>query len=144
METFLSVFKKYMWCKKCSSPDTECGNQHEYVVEPDDILSALYQLRGLLQRDDTCPDPPRDGTEPTLSRLLNHAEVARFWKQFEELFTKDQEQLWTALEYGLKQYLLVLKERENLFEDCEQLRKQNAELNRLLGNNEMSYINAET
>ena len=56
-----------------------------------------------------------------------------FWKQFQDMFPSNLEQLWNGLEHGMKQYLVVLKNRETLFEECEHLRKQNAELMQLLG-----------
>lgn len=65
---------------------------------------------------------------------MDPKEVDDFWKQFEGIYSKDKEQLWTGLQYGLNQYLTVLRERECLFGDCEQLRKQNEELLRLLHN----------
>lgn len=134
MLTMLSVFKRFIWCVKCASSNGQCAGQHEYTLEPDDILTALFELRHLLRKDENGPEI-RNGTEPTISRLLDPTEVTSFWKQFEVIFPPDQEQLWTGLEYGLMQYLLVLRERETLFEDCESLRKQNSELARLLGSN---------
>lgn len=130
-----SVFKKYMWCSTCSKEaeidDTD--HIHDYFIESDDVLTALFELRGLIRRE-AKEELVLKGTEPTLTRLLDPQEVATFWKQFERIFPANQEQLWIGLEHGLKQYLQVLKEREELFEECEQMRNQNKELSRLLSN----------
>lgn len=132
--SLLSVFRKVMWCKRCASSLDQCSEEeHEYVVEADDVLAALLEIREMLRKEQPSAGT-QNGTEANISRLLDAREVAEFWRQFEDIFPREQEQLWTGLEYGLKQYLLVLKERESVFEECEQLRKQNSELRRLLRN----------
>lgn len=132
MDVLLKVFQKYMWCKKCTSPHCKSHNEHEYCVDTDDILSALFELRNELRKE--MPSSGERTQSETLSRMLDSKEVAMFWMQFEGLFPKHLDQLWTGLEYGLKQYLVVLRERETLFEECEQLRQQNSELMKLLQN----------
>lgn len=132
MDKLLVVFQKYMWCQKCTTPFAKCNNDHEYLVDTDGVLSALFELRSQL-RNRNVPLEVIPGNE-TMSRLLDPEEVVVYWRQFKELFPKDMEQLWTGLEYGLKQYLVVLRERESLFDECELLRQQNNELVRLLHN----------
>lgn len=68
----------------------------------------------------------------TVSRLLAPSDVQKFWKRFENIFTPEKEKVWQSLEYGLSQYLKVLKEREELDNECEFLRNQNAELKHLM------------
>lgn len=68
----------------------------------------------------------------TVSRLLAPNDVQKFWKRFENIFTPEKEKVWQSLEYGLSQYLKVLKEREELDNECEFLRNQNAELKHLM------------
>lgn len=68
----------------------------------------------------------------TVSRLLSPNDVQQFWKRFENIFTPEKEKVWQSLEYGLTQYLKVLKEREELDNECEFLRNQNAELKHLM------------
>lgn len=68
----------------------------------------------------------------TVSRLLSPNDVQQFWKRFENIFTPEKEKVWQSLEYGLSQYLKVLKEREELDNECEFLRNQNAELKHLM------------
>lgn len=107
------------------------------MVDSDDILPALFDLRKELRvtAGDNCREGCHDSaTTTTLSRMLDQSEVAMFWKQFEEAFPPGQDQLWSGLEYGLKQYLAVLRERQSLYGECEDLRQQNLELERLLEN----------
>lgn len=68
----------------------------------------------------------------TISRLLATHDIENFWQQFNAAFTPEKEKVWQGLEYGLSQYLKVLKEREELDSECEFLRNQNAELKHLL------------
>lgn len=133
VEIFFSVFKKYIWCEGCSKPPGEADpdHVHEYLFLPDDLLNALCELRCLLRKETRKP-VLINGTEPTLVRLMDSREVASVWKQFEDYFPGHREALWAALENGLKQYLTVLQERENIFEECDRLRKLNRELSRLL------------
>lgn len=127
-----------MWCSNCTSLLEQGCASHSWVVESEDILPALYELRLQMQRtagyNELKSNDGEEGIKDTFSRLLEPKEVGEFWKQFEGVYPKDKEQIWTGLEYGLNQYLTVLKERESLYGECEQLRKQNEELNRLLQN----------
>lgn len=68
----------------------------------------------------------------TVSRLIASHDVEQFWSRFDTVFTPDKEKVWHSLEYGLTQYLKVLKEREELDNECEFLRNQNSELKHLL------------
>lgn len=68
----------------------------------------------------------------TVSRLISPHDVEQFWSRFDKVFTPEKEKVWQSLEYGLTQYLKVLKEREELDNECEFLRNQNAELKHLL------------
>lgn len=135
MDSFVKVFKKYMWCVNCTAPTVTSCLEHNYVLDSEDILPALFELRkelGLAVVDNSQGES-HDATT-TLSRMLDQSDVAMFWKQFEEAFPPGQDQLWSGLEYGLKQYLAVLRERQSLYGECEDLRQQNMELERLLEN----------
>lgn len=68
----------------------------------------------------------------TVPRLLSADDVELFWRRYREVFTEERRQLWESLEHGLQEYLRVLRRREQLDEECEQMRQQNAELRHLL------------
>lgn len=133
----IGVFRKYMWCSNCTSLLEQGCQKHCWLVDSEDILPALHEIRLQLQwtpRHCNMELNCSEDTKSTFSRLMDPKEVDDFWKQFEGIYSKDKEQLWAGLQYGLNQYLTVLRERECLFGDCEQLRKQNEELLRLLHN----------
>lgn len=68
----------------------------------------------------------------TISRSLTVEDIKEFWKRYRDLFPSDKECLWDGLLVGLKQYYETLKERKRLNNETEFLKKQNAELRRLL------------
>lgn len=135
-------FLQHAFCLHCSeshteisADDRECSNSsHEFVLEVPDILTILrefmeeHKSENLVEEDSESTPKMR----LTLSRLLDAGEVRDFWQQFRRVFPEEKERLWQGLEYGLTEYLKVLKEREKLDGDCSQLRRQNEELRHLL------------
>lgn len=71
------------------------------------------------------------GSQPTWPVPLN--EIPAFWSQYGEAF-EEKHHVWNAFEFGLKQYLLVLKERDQLNSICAELRRKNEELTNCLQN----------
>ncbi|CAL1676124.1 unnamed protein product [Lasius platythorax] len=67
-----------------------------------------------------------------VSRNITIQDVTNFWKRYSEIFPAKKERLWDGLLIGLKKYHKVLKERHQLNVEIESLRRQNAELRRLL------------
>lgn len=67
-----------------------------------------------------------------VSRNMTIEDVTSFWKRYSEIFSAKKERLWDGLLIGLKKYHEILKERHNLNIETESLRRQNAELRRLL------------
>lgn len=67
-----------------------------------------------------------------VSRNITIQDITNFWKRYIEIFPAKKERLWDGLLIGLKKYHKVLKERHQLNLEIESLRKQNAELRRLL------------
>ncbi|KAL6440299.1 hypothetical protein ACFW04_003104 [Cataglyphis niger] len=67
-----------------------------------------------------------------ISRNITIQDITNFWKRYIEIFPSKKERLWDGLLIGLKKYHKVLKERHQLNVEMESLRKQNAELRRLL------------
>lgn len=67
-----------------------------------------------------------------VSRNMTIQDITNFWKRYSEIFPAKKERLWDGLLIGLKKYHKVLKERHQLNLEMESLRRQNAELRRLL------------
>ncbi|EZA58830.1 Coiled-coil domain-containing protein-like protein [Ooceraea biroi] len=67
-----------------------------------------------------------------ISRNMAIEDVTSYWMQYSEIFSAKRERLWDGLLIGLKKYHGILKERDHLNIEMESLRKQNAELRRLL------------
>lgn len=67
-----------------------------------------------------------------VSRNMTIQDITNFWKRYSEIFPAKKERLWDGLLIGLKKYHKVLKERHQLNAEMESLRRQNAELRRLL------------
>lgn len=70
----------------------------------------------------------------TISRLISEKDMNMFWERFQLIFDKNRERIWDAVYTGLHKYHDLLKERKGLCEDVVGLRRQNAELKKLLGN----------
>lgn len=89
-------------------------------------------------------------SKDTITRLIDQKDVQKCKHQFQSrhfqfkplknliqgfesfIFPPEREKLWNVLDDGLQRYLKVLREREQLENDCEFLRKQNQELNHML------------
>ncbi|PSN49554.1 hypothetical protein C0J52_04984 [Blattella germanica] len=67
-----------------------------------------------------------------MSRLINVQDVKSYWARFREIFTPQREKLWDGLLLGLQKYHPILEDRHTLNCETEELRRQNAELRRLL------------
>ncbi|XP_059609888.1 dynein regulatory complex protein 1 homolog [Phlebotomus argentipes] len=149
VENLLEVqqhFLQYAYCAHCSQKHTEISTQeshecensadsvHELVLEMPNVLSVLREFMEEHKDDDITENDPEITSKMrlTLSRLLDPAEVRNFWQQFRCAFPEEKERLWQGLEYGLTEYLNVLREREKLDSECGQLRRQNEELRHLL------------
>lgn len=137
---------------KEESPSS-CG-RHRFVVEEALVIPTLrsYVERFYRQHFDGDDDDGEESnsgddvrrrrprTAVTVRRQqganddYNDAErMAAFWRSFVEAVPAHRDRLWTALERQMGRYLQVLKRRERLDGECEFLRRQNAELEHLLG-----------
>lgn len=127
-----------MWCSNCCDDQGPIGcASHDLVIAAQDVLPAILEYKTLSKPTAAVPlaVPPHhtvigDRAAETVSRLLDGREVETFWAQFQRRFPS--EKLWAGLKFGLNHYLKVLKEREQLFIEGEQLRHQNVELSHLL------------
>ncbi|CAK9823003.1 Dynein regulatory complex protein 1 [Anthophora retusa] len=68
----------------------------------------------------------------TVSRSITEKDITEFWQRYQNIFSEDKQRLWENLLVGLKKYHKILKERHQLNIETESLRKQNAEMRRLL------------
>ncbi|XP_017788469.1 PREDICTED: dynein regulatory complex protein 1 [Habropoda laboriosa] len=68
----------------------------------------------------------------TVSRSITDKDITEFWQRYQNIFSEDKKRLWENLLVGLKKYHAILKERHQLNSETESLRKQNAEMRRLL------------
>ncbi|XP_055695104.1 dynein regulatory complex protein 1 homolog [Lutzomyia longipalpis] len=141
-------FLQYAFCQHCSqsseqittSSDAECKEEnHEFVLEVPKVLTILrdfmgdhYGTKGQQDENQLSDIENIPKMRLSLSRLLDSGEVRDFWQQFRRVFPEEKERLWQGLEYGLTDYLKVLKDREKLDTECTHLRKQNDELKHLL------------
>ncbi|GAB0087994.1 Dynein regulatory complex protein 1 homolog [Sergentomyia squamirostris] len=139
-------FLKSATCVHCSQDwveiDEKCeADEHEFALKMPQVLSILRDLMEERKSDNPevpegnknqSPDQDTPKMRLTLSRLLDPAEVRGFWRQFRQVFPEEKERLWDGLEFGLSEYLKVLREREKLDSECSGLRRQNQELRHLL------------
>lgn len=68
----------------------------------------------------------------TVSRNLSVEDVKNYWSSYREIFGERKEKLWDAILVGLNKYYEILKERHKYCTEIASLKKQNAELQKLL------------
>lgn len=132
--------------------DTEIDSEKKTELKPpcttkDDVIlihpnNVLKALRAFVEKY-------KSGDHKSKSKLSqfrlsaidnrNSSGDTAYWKQYQELITKDQERLWDALLTGLEKYSNILHQRAQLITDNNGLRQQNQELNMLLH----QYVNAK-
>ncbi|XP_076232105.1 dynein regulatory complex protein 1 isoform X2 [Calliopsis andreniformis] len=116
-----------------------CDKGHLLVIETEFVANALKEFVERYQFVKREKTPSTVGTrvlteKSTVSRNITEQDMITFWEKYRNIFSKDKETLWDHLLVGLKKYHDVLKERHQLNSETESLRKQNAELRRLLRN----------
>lgn len=118
-------FLPHTTCVKCScvfnqTRDTERFEMdnvcdHRFALERSTVLlhlenfmSEMQQLPGI-----KLPVPMQNrgsnaiGTNTTISRLIDPADIQLFWKSYENFLPTETESLWNIIENGLNKYLLV-------------------------------------
>ncbi|XP_066255392.1 dynein regulatory complex protein 1 [Euwallacea similis] len=114
-----------------------CQFRHPLVISPIYVLKALrefvasYYIRTL--------GVPTTGARlqkkrQTISRYLTQHDIKTYWEKFKFNFGEDRVRVWNGLLTGLKKYHQILKDRRSICDEVLKLRKENAELRRLLGN----------
>ncbi|XP_032669249.1 dynein regulatory complex protein 1 isoform X2 [Odontomachus brunneus] len=112
-----------------------CDRGHLLEIETTFVIKALQEL---LERYHFVKEIPQTFQEKLtakkaiISRNMSIEDVTNFWKRYSEIFSVKKERLWDGLLVGLKKYHEILKERHQLNIETESLRRQNAELRRLL------------
>nr|XP_012229395.1 PREDICTED: dynein regulatory complex protein 1 [Linepithema humile] len=113
-----------------------CDKGHLLEIEAIFVTRALREFieRYHFVRSKEMPHLQEKLTEKktVVSRNMAIEDVTSFWKRYSEIFSAKKERLWDGLLIGLKKYHEILKERHHLNVETESLRKQNAELRRLL------------
>lgn len=111
-----------------------CDKGHLLTIETEFVSSALKEFveRYEFVKKEVSPDKKVIKEKVTISRNITDDDITDFWERYRNIFPKDKERLWDNLLIGLKKYYEVLKERHQLNAETQSLRKQNAEMRRLL------------
>ncbi|XP_050578989.1 dynein regulatory complex protein 1 isoform X2 [Bombus affinis] len=111
-----------------------CDKGHLLTIETEFVSSALKEFveRYEFVKREVPPDKKVIKEKVTISRNITDDDITDFWERYRNIFPKDKERLWDNLLIGLKKYYEVLKERHQLNAETQSLRKQNAEMRRLL------------
>lgn len=114
-----------------------CKKGHPLEIESVNVTKALREFAEKSRRTDgeqnsSLRDKFPHGKVTSLSRHLTNEDVTLFWKRYRDIFSTTNEKLWDGLLIGLHKYHEILKERHRLNNETKCLKKQNAELKRLL------------
>lgn len=105
---------------------------HQMNVNYAHILSALEMTIKSMEaevetekRENTVADVHID-----LEQRKNQIEL--LWNNYRSIFPEEYVHMWSSLEQGLSNYMIHLKKRQQLYMDCDKLRRQNAQLKYML------------
>ncbi|CAL7946984.1 unnamed protein product [Xylocopa violacea] len=110
-----------------------CDKGHLLQIETEYVSSALKEFvekYEFVKMEEGSKKTVKE--KITVSRNITNEDIIEFWQRYRNIFSEDRERLWDNLLVGLKKYYEVLKERHELNAETESLRKQNAEMRRLL------------
>ncbi|XP_026666774.1 dynein regulatory complex protein 1 [Ceratina calcarata] len=110
-----------------------CDKGHLLTIGTEFVSSALKEFierYEFVKKEETSKRTVKE--KLTVSRNITDEDIIKFWEQYRNIFSQDRERLWDNLLVGVKKYYEVLKERSQLNAETELLRKQNAEMRRLL------------
>ncbi|KAH1016648.1 hypothetical protein HUJ04_007832 [Dendroctonus ponderosae] len=114
-----------------------CQFRHPLVISPVYVLRALKEfVASYYVRTSGVPTTGArlEKKRLTISRYLTERDIKTYWEKFRQNFGEDRVRVWNALLEGLKKYHEILKDRRTICDDVMRLRKENAELKRLLAN----------
>ncbi|XP_076386517.1 dynein regulatory complex protein 1 isoform X2 [Megachile rotundata] len=113
-----------------------CDKGHLLVIETEFVSNALKDFveryEFVKNVEDSTDNKKEFKEKVTVSRNITEDDITEFWERYRNIFSEDRERLWDNLIVGLKKYYEILKDRHQLNIETEALRKQNAELRRLL------------
>ncbi|XP_037934777.1 dynein regulatory complex protein 1 homolog [Teleopsis dalmanni] len=118
--------------KPISILSAECKN-HYIVLESVFVLPALtsfveYQYSEMHE----FAEQRKEIDEADNLITISNKDIKNFWDKLNDAFPREKLKLWETLDHGINHYVNVLKHRHQLDNECEFLRKQNAELKHLL------------
>ncbi|XP_033227866.1 dynein regulatory complex protein 1 isoform X2 [Belonocnema kinseyi] len=114
-----------------------CEEGHLFEIRVTHVIKALKEFvekfHSVKQGEDLLTFKEKlTQAKSTISRNISIEDVTKFWARYREIVNEKRERLWAALLVGLNKYHEILKERRKLNTETESLRRQNAELQRLL------------
>ncbi|XP_015599307.1 dynein regulatory complex protein 1 isoform X2 [Cephus cinctus] len=117
--------------------EVSCKKGHLLDIHPAYVMKALKEFVAkyhVIRRGEATPSFQTRLTQEklTVSRNLTVEDVTEFWRRYRDIFSTKKEKLWDGLLIGLHKYHEILKERHRLNLETKRLRRQNAELRRLL------------
>lgn len=118
-----------------------CDEGHLLAIGTEFVSSALKEFLEryeFVKKEETTKRTVKE--KLTVSRNITDEDITAFWERYRYIFSEDRERLWDNLLVGLKKYYEVLKERSQLNAETELLRKQNAEMRRLLSRSATEVI----
>lgn len=99
---------------KSERTESAAACEHRFALERNTVLTHLENFLSEMQqrRGDKMSAPPHRGTNAlgtnaTISRLIDPADIHLFWKSYETFLPHETESLWNIIENGLNKYLLV-------------------------------------
>lgn len=118
---------------KISNFDPE-NQPHQMVVNYAHVLSALEMTIKSMEAEKSVETEKRENTVAdfhiNLEQRKNQIEL--LWINYRSIFPEEYVHMWSSLEQGLSDYMIHLKKRQQLYMDCDKLRRQNAQLKYML------------
>ncbi|XP_076249879.1 dynein regulatory complex protein 1 [Rhynchophorus ferrugineus] len=115
----------------------QCQYKHPLVISSVYVLKALreFVVSYYVKKAGVPTTGARlEKKRLSISRILSEKDINNYWEKFKQNFGQDRVRVWDALLVGLKKYHEILKDRKSICDDVLKLRKENAELKRLLSN----------
>lgn len=111
-----------------------CPN-HITSIKTADVFSSIRNfVQSHNENGDDVYEPELPANKEHSYRSLTEEEIQTFWNNYNMAMDGRNKRVWSTFENGLNQYLMVLKRRKILEEECELLRRQNIELKHCLQN----------